>query len=650
MSTGGVFKLIANDGKADRMIMATELLSARIKDIMCMRAKQGYADPTPTLVDIERTHILFVNARFKPFAALACEYNKVRSNTGNAQYGGNVQFSIQQFGDLFADMVVNTVIAQTQATVGTVPALPAHIGADNQGYLDVNGVFTPGAPAIVYGKRSGTNNVVSQVYTQYTQQYVDNNDVPQAVGGAATNFVRYCEFPGARLFKRTKFDVNSNPLDEYSSDAYVYYEQCELLPNKREGWKRLMGQEVPVDAYGDHLMSIAGTSGYPASVTGINDSTGSPAVGVPVNASFSTRKRVGVCNGPQTPQLVQPALELWTPLIFWFNKDPSLSIASVAIPYGQRYITIDLEAQNNILFVAPGNLFYKVTIEKWFSAGAGAGTQAAVAVTDYQIYVKRTPTLAAGSVIDATQQITTMDLYTNNIFVNADVHDIYIKRIGFNLIRVHRFQTQREQVSTDSVQLVQLKWPIEYFFFGLRPTANIDPNNPNQYRDWHRFNLLQDNSTTITSKAHAKVTIDDGIPFNDVVGTKIKKSYAQEQVENIVYPSEVPTWDTLGLQVHGIDVFKDYKRLFYNSYLPFTAGGINLTPPSDTGIAVINFCLHPGTYQPSGHLNVSRAREFYIKYVSSYVSSSTPADIIVVASAINFILIADGSAVLRYST
>jgi hypothetical protein len=66
MSAGGVFKLIANDGKADRMIMATELLNQRIKDIMCMRAKQGFADPTPTLVDIERTHILFINAHFKP--------------------------------------------------------------------------------------------------------------------------------------------------------------------------------------------------------------------------------------------------------------------------------------------------------------------------------------------------------------------------------------------------------------------------------------------------------------------------------------------------------------------------------------------------------------------------------------------------------
>jgi hypothetical protein len=105
MSAGGVFQLIANDGKADRMIMATELLNQRIKDTMCMRAQQGYQDPTPTLVDIERTHILFVNAHFKPFAALGYEYNKVKTQSGQAQFGGQVLYSIPQFGDFNIPML-----------------------------------------------------------------------------------------------------------------------------------------------------------------------------------------------------------------------------------------------------------------------------------------------------------------------------------------------------------------------------------------------------------------------------------------------------------------------------------------------------------------------------------------------------------------
>src|SRR3989304_1120754 len=127
MAAGGVFKLIANDGKADRMIMATELLNQRIKDIMCERAQQNLADPTPTLVDIERTHILFVNAHFKPFAAIGYEYNKV-SPSGTTNWGEDVSFSVPQFGDFFHDMVVHTSIKEFAATGGAVPALPTQIG------------------------------------------------------------------------------------------------------------------------------------------------------------------------------------------------------------------------------------------------------------------------------------------------------------------------------------------------------------------------------------------------------------------------------------------------------------------------------------------------------------------------------------------
>ena len=102
MSTGGIFNLITNDGKQDRMLMASELLSQRLAEIKASRANMD--NPNPTLSDIERTHILFMNAHFKPFAAMAYEYNKVVAN--NPTLGSKVQFSIPQFGDFFSDMVV----------------------------------------------------------------------------------------------------------------------------------------------------------------------------------------------------------------------------------------------------------------------------------------------------------------------------------------------------------------------------------------------------------------------------------------------------------------------------------------------------------------------------------------------------------------
>ena len=58
MATGGVFQIITNDGKQDRMLMATQMLANRLAAITAKRTADGMSDPTPTLLDIERTHIL----------------------------------------------------------------------------------------------------------------------------------------------------------------------------------------------------------------------------------------------------------------------------------------------------------------------------------------------------------------------------------------------------------------------------------------------------------------------------------------------------------------------------------------------------------------------------------------------------------------
>ena len=99
MSAGGIFAIITNDGKQDRMLMATALLNARMKAIEVQRSRNPHIrDPTPTLVDIEKTHILFVNAHFKPFVAIGYEYSRTSPQSGNTQLGGTAEFSIPQFG------------------------------------------------------------------------------------------------------------------------------------------------------------------------------------------------------------------------------------------------------------------------------------------------------------------------------------------------------------------------------------------------------------------------------------------------------------------------------------------------------------------------------------------------------------------------
>jgi hypothetical protein len=515
MSTGGIFILITNDGKQDKLLMATEYLSGRIADIKA--AKAGMDDDNPTLADIERSHVLFVNAHFKPFAAVAYEYNKV--SLSNATLGSQLQFSIPQFGDFFNDMVVNITLATPTASATGTPA--------------------------------------------------NASDVP---------IWRYCDYPGERLFKRVSFDVNGNPLDEYYNHTYVMHRQYKVGADKITGWNKCVGQSISKDAYYQYNQSVSTTA--------------------PLSA-ISTFK---VQDGQQVYAATHPNLNLFIPLLFWFNTDPALSIPSVAIPYGQRFITIDLESPANLLrcIINP------------------ASTTALTL-----------PTLT-------TPAMTTCDLYINNLFVNPDIHDIYIKRIGFSLIRVHRCQIQNLNKSSDQILLQQLKWPITTIWTGLRPTANITSNtnfttrgaqtsiiDPNM-EDWHRFGMI---TTT-------------NYPSTNING--LSTNYTVKDPENHV--------TNLSIVAHGIPLYNNLPADFFNCYIPVTYGGPNIVTPTDPGLFMLPFCLYPGSYQPSGHVNVSRAREFYLYYTSTYITSSTTADLIVNAEALNFLLISDGSAILRYTT
>ena len=76
-----------------------------------------------------------------------------------------------------------------------------------------------------------------------------------------------------------------------------------------------------------------------------------------------------------------------------------------------------------------------------------------------------------------------------------------------------------------------------------------------------------------------------------------------------------------------------------------------MNTPEDRGWYMINFNFFPGEHQPSGHMNLSRTREFYINYKSNNnISQEKSVELIVLADAINFLVLKDNSAALQYAT
>lgn len=116
---------------------------------------------------------------------------------------------------------------------------------------------------------------------------------------------RLCQF----LRKRLNLATSVRSLDQYTQDATVFHRKFLVAPNKKLGWDRCMGQQVPLKG---RLESSSATS------------------------PDAHQLQLEVLNGAQTPKPQADSLTMLIPLLFWCNQDPRLAVPSVAIPYGQR--------------------------------------------------------------------------------------------------------------------------------------------------------------------------------------------------------------------------------------------------------------------------------------------------------------------------
>ncbi len=147
--------------------------------------------------------------------------------------------------------------------------------------------------------------------------------------------MRWCSFPGERLCKKVEFEVNGNPLDNYYDYDVNFHREFSVQPNKMTGWYRCVGQELPEQGFVDQP-NWANSGVDPASITSRFAST-----------SFS---------GDQTPtgqKDVTVYKELLVPLLFWCNRDVRLAVPSVAIPYGQRFIKVNLCQPQELVNLVP---------------------------------------------------------------------------------------------------------------------------------------------------------------------------------------------------------------------------------------------------------------------------------------------------------
>lgn len=500
MSNPGPFQLIANDGKIDNILQRTKELNRKLGEICLISGEK------PSLNEISQTHVIFPYKTFKPFVAIAHQYErKPAGKYPNKKLGCTIEFNIDQVGDFIGDMVV-------------------HIRFSAIG--DVNADLVTG--------------------TRY----------------------RYCDYPGMRLAKKVRFNVNNNPIDEYNDYDTIMYNNFEVQEDKRAGWDRCMG----------HDRGVVGTL-------------------------YQSQPQINECklvkNGAQTFKTYQEPLDLWIPLLFWFCEDPSQFLPSINIPNGQRRVIIDLAAYTDII-------------------------QAGVLSTDINGNITINP-------VDApTLNIEIADLYVNNLHVNPEIKDIFISKIGFNLIRVNRSNSITLNQTKGLVKFPEFKLPIETIYFGFRPFENV--TGESNFDNW--FKLCK-----LTMDKYCSLIL---IPLDPGPGTEPTASPT-------IYYEETPVVDKIGFEVSGIKLYELIYESFYRNYIPYKYKDCcEVITPKNGCAYMVSWSMRPGKYQPTGYINISRAKEFRLNYESSTISPTNQVELLVSGKGINFMFISDGTASLRF--
>ena len=373
--------------------------------------------------------------------------------------------------------------------------------------------------------------------------------------------VRYANYVGHKILKTCQFIISNNVIDEYDKELYNIYYNLHTQEGKKISWLKCMGQEIP----------FIGTL--------ISD---------PINDEHKELRYIS--NGFQTLKKKHPKLELFIPLLFWFNRDPRLAFPNHLKPYGQIKVRIELEEADklmNSIDVVNDEYNQNFTIP----------------------------------------QIESCALYTKHIYINSDIQDIFISKLGFNLIRIHKKVEKILLNNEDRISIQELKFPIESLYVFFRPLINetgID--------NFHTWNL-----NSIANLTFLKTPVIYNVGGTDTLG-----------INNIKYYNEIPLVNNFRFEGNDSAVYGTQSTLFYDGYLPYISG--NKIMSNNNNIYYLPFNINAQEQQPSGYVNLSKIRELYIEYSSNVIEQYKPVKLYVYAKALNFLLISNNSATLKYMT
>lgn len=644
--------------------MASDFLRKRLNAIQIARSNAGYSDTVPTLMDIEKTHILFMNAHFKPFCAIGFEYMKVRANSGSPDFGNTIEFSIPQYGDFIFDMFVYVKLAQ---------------------------------PTLIVDSSN-----------------TDSSNWP---------LMQWCPWIGERFFSKVDFTVNGNPMDTYNSWTYNIWRQTRVGADKLVGYSKCMGQEIAEQGFvdqpnweGSGVSSSAIASRMAStSFSGLQTPTGQksgtfellipllfwfnldprlaiPSIAIPYGQRFI---RCTIAPGNQLCDLVPRGTYAGN----WASPGGSLNYSNCVqeITLYINNIFVNKEIHDIFIHRIGFNLIrvhqyqnYNVSSDngsillngiKWpveyghmgfrpknYTDAQDANRRQYLAYWDQFSLVTPTQRVASGWVSKKRVLKTGGDYLVDGVLpidlnggTTGYAFNVSAADTGAQLTLTAITYTATPELASlaPGNEVVIPLSSISGAAISVSPSVTL----PASVTLHVASVTLGSGIVTFAESVHEfLVALGAADPTytwitlqllaaqhtGTILNATVYNLSDAEQTSTVDVKS--PTVSSVKLTAAGVTILDEFPQSILSSYIYYNYGGAGIKTPTDPGLMMMNFSLYPTAYQPSGHFNFSRCREFLLNYTGAIYSNSFQGTFLLETSNLNFLLISDGSAVLRYTT
>lgn len=477
------------------------------------------------------------------------------------------------------------------------------------------------------------------IYRTYIQLTLPEINQSMAPNGAEGVYARWLDYPGEQIIAQAEVEIGGQRIDRQYGDWMHIWNQLTMTNEMATGYYQMIGHTTQLTYLIDPSF---------ANISGPCTSTGGPSQ---------------IC----APRNALPETTLYIPLLFWFSRNPGLSLPLIALQYHDVKINIDFRPIGEVLWAVS-------------SLTSISGTKSVPLA--YQ------------------QSLVAASLYLDFIFLDTDERRKMAQNPHEYLIEQLQF-TGDESVGSSSNKIkLNFNHPCKELIWVVQPDSNVDycsslTAGTTLYKTFgaQSFNYtdaIDALPPTITAFGGPLETAGSSNFINtsglfqdagasDAFGPTFNTTSYEWQTTSGLYqgiapqPAGLVTGSTVSdagtfvlgetalnlhcwgqnpvvtakLQLNGQDRFSEREGTYFGLVQPFQ----HHTRSPDTGINVYSFALKPEEHQPSGSCNFSRIDNATLQLVLSAntVAGTATAKVRVYAINYNVLRVMSGMAGIAYS-